>query len=96
MDKTFNIAIIDYKMSNMFSIKNALDMLGFDNAITSNNNKILTADGAVLPGVGSFPEAVKHIRDLGLGDNKRFYIPGKTIYGYLSGLAVIVHQKRGI
>ena len=38
MNRTFSIAIIDYKMSNMFSIKKALDTLGFNAEITSEKN----------------------------------------------------------
>ena len=34
------IAIIDYKMSNLFSIKNALDNLGIEAFITSDSEEI--------------------------------------------------------
>ena len=64
MKKTINIAIIDYKMSNIFSIKNALDSLGFNSQITSDDQKIISSDGAILPGVGSFPQAMNHLNDL--------------------------------
>ncbi len=66
MKNNYSIAIIDYGMSNMFSIKNALVTLGFDVKITSNYSTILSSDGAILPGVGSFPEAMKNIHNLGL------------------------------
>ena len=57
------IAVIDYKMSSMFSIKNALDNLGHKSIVTSNQKEIFNSDAAVLPGVGSFPEAMKHLND---------------------------------
>ena len=59
MNKPYKIAVIDYRMSNMFSINNALTVLGFDVEITSDYSTIVSCDGAILPGVGSFPEAIK-------------------------------------
>ena len=55
MNKTEKIAVLDYRMSNMFSIKNALSILGFDAIVTSDYETILSCDGAILPGVGAFP-----------------------------------------
>lgn len=90
MGKTVNIAIIDYKMSNMFSIKNALDSLGYRSIITSDNEKILSSDGAVLPGVGSFPEAMKYLHDLDLSNAiKEFIEYGKPFMGICLGLQLL-------
>jgi imidazole glycerol-phosphate synthase subunit HisH len=61
-----NLAVIDYKMSNMFSLVNALDYLGSRCKITADKNDILQADGAILPGVGAFPEAMQHLVSLDL------------------------------
>ena len=88
------IAVIDYKMSNMFSIKNALDFLGFDCQITSNYKTILEADGAVLPGVGSFPEAMQHLQDLKLADViKEFASSGKPFMGICLGLQLLFSRS---
>ena len=90
MGRTINISIIDYKMSNMFSIKNALDSLGYDSQITSNEQKILCSDGAVLPGVGSFPEAMEHLHDLNLIKViKDFVASGKPFMGICLGLQLL-------
>ena len=48
------IAIIDYEMSNLNSIKNALDHLGYDSVVSSDPEVILNSLGAILPGVGAF------------------------------------------
>ena len=66
MNKPYKIAVIDYRMSNMFSIKNALTVLGFDVEVTSDYSTIVSCDGAILPGVGSFPEAMRHIKEFEL------------------------------
>ena len=60
------IVIIDYQMSNMFSVKNALDKIGIQNSISSNPEDLYDADGAILPGVGSFPEAMFQLNKLNL------------------------------
>ena len=88
------IAIIDYKMSNMFSINNALNSLGYSCEITSDQVKILNADGAVLPGVGSFPEAMKHLNDLNLIEViKEFISTGKPFMGICLGLQLLFSKS---
>lgn len=90
MKKPYKIAIIDYQLSNMFSIKNALDKLGYDNEITTDYQKIVSADGAVLPGVGSFPDAMKYIKALNLDRAIADFIStGKPFMGICLGLQLL-------
>jgi len=60
------IAIIDYGMGNLASVKNAFLKLGYEAEITSHPDEILAAEKVVLPGVGAFADAIKNIRDLGI------------------------------
>ena len=60
------IAIIDYGMGNLASVKNAFLKLGYDAMITSRPVEILQAEKVVLPGVGAFADAIGNIRRLGL------------------------------
>ena len=62
------IAIIDYGAGNIFSVKNALDYLGFENKLTSDKDDLIKADALILPGVGAFPEAMKMLGNSGLID----------------------------
>lgn len=59
------IAVIDYGIGNLGSVKNALDYLGLDNVVTSNRELILKADKIILPGVGAFSDAINTFRNLG-------------------------------
>jgi glutamine amidotransferase len=94
MVKLPRIAIIDYRMSNMFSIKNALDLLGFESEVTSDHKKIVSADGAILPGVGSFAEAMKHINAMGLaGPIIEFISSGKLFMGICLGLQLLFSES---
>lgn len=64
-----SIAIIDYGMGNIKSVKNALEYLRFENVyITQNAEQILNADRVILPGVGAFRDAIKSIRQNKLDD----------------------------
>lgn len=60
------IAIIDYGMGNIYSVKSALKFHGVDWIYTSKEESILEADKIILPGVGSFGLAMKNIRSLDL------------------------------
>jgi len=60
------IAIIDYGMGNLASVKNALLKLGYDAMTTSRPEEILQAEKVILPGVGAFADAIGNIRSLGI------------------------------
>ena len=88
------IAIIDYKMSNLFSIQNALNSLGFDTVITSEAKKILNCDGAVLPGVGSFPTALENLKNLRLDKTiSKFVSSGRPFMGICLGMQLLFEQS---
>ena len=89
-----NIAIIDYKMSNMLSIKNALDAVDLKTQITFDRKTILEADGLVLPGVGSFPDAMQHLENLGLIDViNDFITSGKLFLGICLGFQLLFEKS---
>lgn len=56
------ICIVDYGMGNLKSVQKALDYIGADNKITSDECEIKNSSGIILPGVGAFPEAMKNLR----------------------------------
>ncbi len=60
------IAIIDYDAGNIRSVEKALQYLGEETVITRDRETILSADGVILPGVGSFGDAMGKLRDYGL------------------------------
>lgn len=60
------IAVIDYGAGNLFSVKNALDFLGFESRVTSSAGDLIAADRLILPGVGAFPAAMEKLKASGL------------------------------
>jgi imidazole glycerol-phosphate synthase subunit HisH len=62
------IAIADYGMGNRRSVEKALAHVGAESIITADHDEIRRAAGIILPGVGAFPEAMRHLDRSGLGD----------------------------
>ena len=60
------IAIINYKMGNLGSVKNALDSLNIESVITDDVEVIKKADKLILPGVGAFKKAMDNLKELNL------------------------------
>ena len=57
------VQIIDYGMGNLGSVKTAVGLLGFNADIISIPNSIESADKIILPGVGSFNDAMSELRE---------------------------------
>ena len=62
------IAIIDYDAGNIRSVEKALMRLGQEVWVTRDPERLLNADKVILPGVGSFGDAMGHLKDYGLVD----------------------------
>ena len=60
------IAIIDYDAGNIKSVEKAIQYLGEDAVITRDRDLILNSDKVILPGVGSFGDAMAKIREYDL------------------------------
>src|SRR4029453_2215385 len=59
---------VDYGMGNRRSLEKALAHGGAQSVITSDHDEISAADAVILPGVGAFPEAMRHVHRLGLAE----------------------------
>ena len=62
------IAIIDYGVGNLFSLKSSLKAIGFDAVVTNDIQTIQSADKIILPGVGAFKDASDKLFNSGLAD----------------------------
>lgn len=60
------ITIIDYDAGNIKSVEKACQYLGQEVNITRDRDQILAADHVILPGVGAFGDAMKHLKDYNL------------------------------
>ena len=88
------IAIIDYQMSNLFSVKHACDAVGLNSEITSDPQVVLHAEGAILPGVGAFGDAMKNLRRLKLiAAIQNFTKSGRKFMGVCLGMQLLFSKS---
>jgi glutamine amidotransferase len=62
------VAIIDYGLGNLASVQKALNALNLENIITSNSKRIKESSSVILPGVGSFTQGIKNLRERNLDE----------------------------
>jgi imidazole glycerol-phosphate synthase subunit HisH len=85
-----NVVIIDYQLGNLFSVKQACDIVGISAIISSDKNDILSADALILPGVGAFIEAMNNLIKLELDIViKQKVKNGTPIFGICLGLQLL-------
>lgn len=92
------IAIIDYDMGNLKSVKRKMDRIGVKSIITSDSEEIKKSDRIILPGVGHFAKAVLEIRNRGLWDllSKQVLIEKKPVLGICLGMQLMAkHSEEG-
>lgn len=88
------IAIIDYQLGNLFSVKQACEYLGYKSIITSDKNILMNSDYAILPGVGAFGDAMKSLDDLDLVEPMKDFInAGKPFMGVCLGLQLLFSES---
>ena len=93
MKKT--LAIVDYGMGNLNSVKKKLDRLKTTASITSNPKDIIKADKIILVGVGHFAKAMKNIKELNLLDtlNEAVIIKKKPVLGICLGMQLMAKDS---
>ena len=94
MNKKVNVAIIDYGMGNLFSIKHACDTVGFSSKITSDKHEIQKNDIVILPGVGAFGDAMQILKNLDLISSiKDFASSGRPLLGICLGQQLLMSES---
>ena len=84
------IAIIDYDAGNLKSVEKALASLGEKPIITRSREEILASDKVILPGVGSFGDAMEKLHQYELVDVIREVTDRKTPFlGICLGLQLL-------
>ena len=89
------LAIVDYRMGNLHSVKKKLDRLKTTSSITSNPRDIIKADKIILVGVGHFAKAMKNIKELDLLDalNEVAIIKKKPVLGICLGMQLMAKDS---
>ena len=88
------IAIVDYNMGNLRSVKNAFGKIGYPAIIEKDAQKIDSYDKLVLPGVGAFGDAMEHLKSTGLDEAlKEFAQSGKPMLGICLGMQLLFEKS---
>lgn len=88
------IAILDYGVGNLFSLRSSLEYIGQQVVITADKDEIRRADKLLLPGVGAFADAAKKLRDSGLDEVLREEVAnGKELMGICLGMQMLFEKS---
>ena len=84
------IAIIDYGVGNLFSLKSSFAAIGADTVVTGDPSIIRSAEKLVLPGVGAFGDAAALLRRNELDKLiKEEASTGKSLLGICLGMQLL-------
>jgi len=95
---TNKTVIVNYGMGNLFSVKKKLHRLNIVVDISSDKEKIITADKIILPGVGHFAKAMDNLKQLNLIEtlNEFALVQKKPILGICLGMQIMAsHSEEG-
>ena len=85
------IAIIDYGINNLDSVKNAFDRLEVDSIVTSDFNIISRANGLILPGVGTAIAGMRTLKKLRIDKLLTSEVRnGKPLLGICLGMQLLM------
>ena len=88
------IAIIDYGAGNLQSVAKALDFIGCEHKTVTSRESLLACDGAILPGVGSFGDAMDCMINSDLKNAVLEFIDeNKPFLGICLGLQLLFGQS---
>lgn len=86
--------IINYGLSNLLSVNNALRYLGVNAETSQNPEDILTADSLILPGVGAFEDGMKGLAVHGLTEIiKDKACDGTPLLGICLGMQMLFDES---
>ena len=88
------VAIVDYGVGNLFSLKSSLEAIGASAFVSGDENEIRNANKIILPGVGAFGDAAEKLRLSGLGEVVVSEAEkGKPIMGICLGMQLLFEKS---
>jgi imidazole glycerol-phosphate synthase subunit HisH len=88
------IAVVDYGMGNLRSVQKALERVGHAAEVTRDPDRIASAPGVVLPGVGAFGACMANLGRFGLVEPVRHAIAsGRPFLGICLGMQLLFEES---
>ena len=88
------LAIIDYGVGNLFSLRSSLESIGEEAVVTRDPERIRRADRIILPGVGAFADAAEKLRRTGMAEAVLAECQrGKPLLGICLGMQLLFDKS---
>ena len=88
------IAIIDYGVGNLFSLKSSLAAIGREAVVTGDRAVLRAASHVILPGVGAFGDAAARLRAVGMAEAVlEAAAAGKPVLGICLGMQLLLERS---
>lgn len=88
------IAIVDYGVGNLFSLKSSFAAIGIEAIVAKTQAEIESSEKIILPGVGAFGDAIAKLRQSGLADVVvQQAKKGKPIMGICLGMQLLFEKS---
>ena len=88
------VAIVDYGVGNLFSLKSSFAAIGADAVVSADAAVLKAADQILLPGVGAFEDAAKKLQQSGLDAVvKEEAAAGKPLLGICLGMQLLFEKS---
>jgi glutamine amidotransferase len=88
------VAIIDYGVGNLFSLKSSFAAIGYDAVVSADPEALRSADRLILPGVGAFGDAANKLRESGLDKVLLEEVAkGKPLMGICLGMQMLFERS---
>jgi len=89
------IAVIDYGMGNLLSVRNALDLLGYEVELCRKPGRLRAADKIILPGVGAFRDCLHNLKSTGFAEalGEEVLVRKKPILGICLGMQAMARRS---
>ncbi|MCY7891875.1 imidazole glycerol phosphate synthase subunit HisH [Bacillus vallismortis] len=88
------IGVIDYGMGNLYSVSKALERVGVPYFVSEKPKELSEADAFILPGVGSFGDAMVNLRSAKLDQLIQDMVSeGRLLLGICLGMQLLFDQS---
>jgi len=88
------IGVVDYGMGNLRSVAKALEHVGADVEVTSDPERLASADAMVLPGVGAFGRCMQNLLAANLAPVVRDFVRSRRAFlGICVGMQILFEES---
>ncbi len=89
-----DVSVVDYGLGNIFSVINALQQIGAHPKLIRSPEEVLNAHCIILPGVGSYEEGMRHLKERNLAQALVSYAQsGRPLLGICLGMQLLMTKS---